>query len=183
MTDTGSIPPHYRQAVRTVLRFAIVMSVVALLVGISFQESTRKLDFTKAAAGLHIEAVLPLGLVHGHLFVMTVILPIALLGALFLGLRTGGGPVTPRALRWLTSIYLPFATGSAALLLYKGYHVLLHVRAGATDLAPVDAAFFGGVTWLRYGVYGLVHAGMGVGLVAFLVCLWRSLGPSQSAAK
>ena len=142
---------EYRAALRTLLRFAIVLAAIGLLAGIAFQESARKLPFAAAGAGLHLEAIHTLALVHGHVFLMGVLLPLALAAALPLALAAGGRPLARRDLAWLTRIYLPFAAASLALQLVKGSHAL------------------------RYGLYGLLHAGMGLGLGLFLLALWRSL--------
>ena len=176
-----SAPTPYARLTRILLRYAVVMAVVALLAGISFQESTKKLGFDDAPAGLHLEAVLPLGLVHGHVLTAGVLLPIALAGALHLALRAGGRPVGERTLRAFTWLYLPFTAASLALLLAKGYHVLLAVRGGETDFAVIDGAFLGGHHAARYAIYGIVHGGMGLGLVVLLVGLWRSLGRGAAA--
>ena len=165
----------YTRLTRVLIRYAIAMGVFGLLIGIAFQESAHKLTYTMAPAGLHLEAVLPLALVHGHAFTLGVLLPLALAGALHLGLKTGGRPVGPRALAWLKWGFLPFAAASVALQLFKGYSVLLAVRHGQHDLAIVDAMFLGGSASLRYAVYAVVHSGMGVSLGVFLVALWRSL--------
>lgn len=168
-------PPHYREAVRRLLRFAAAMTVVALLAGVLFQESSKKLDYSEAAPGLRLEAVLSLALVHGHVFVTGVLIPIAMAGALFLARKAGGAVLSPRPLKWLTRGYLPFVSVTMLLMLYKGYHVLLSVRRGARDLDQVDAAYFGGLTGLRHGVYAVAHIGMAVSLGVFVVALWRSL--------
>jgi hypothetical protein len=162
-------------ALRLLLRYAIVMAFVALLAGLAFQESSRKLDFAKAPPGRHIESVLHLALVHGHAFTLGVLMPLAMAGALLIARRVGAAPLSPRALAWLTRGYLPFAAVAVALMLYKGYHVLLSVRMGETDFVIIDAALFGGVKLLRHGIYGIAHTGMGVALGVFLVALWRSL--------
>jgi hypothetical protein len=171
-----NLPGHYPGALRAVLRYTIVMAFVGLLIGISFQESAKKLPFAKAPAGLHLEAILPLALVHGHVFTMAVLLPLALAGALLIALGIGGAPVSRRNLKWLTHGYLPFATASAVLMILKGYYVLLAVRHGQTDFAVIDGAFLGGFGVARYAIYAFAHVGLGVALGAFLVALWRSLG-------
>ena len=119
---------------------------------------------------------------HGHAFLVTVLLPIAMAGALLLARKAGGGEVSPRATAFLVRGYLPFGTLAVLLMLYKGYAVLLAVRGGNTDLGAVYAGLFGGVKALRHGIYGLVHVGMAVTLGWFCVALWRSLGRSRSAA-
>ena len=151
------------------------MTIVALLAGVLFQESSKKLDYAAAAPGLRLEAVLSLALVHGHVFLSGVLIPLAMAGALFLGRKSGGTELSSAPLRWLTRGYLPCVSVTMLLMLYKGYHVLLAVRHGARDLDQVDADYFGGIAWLRHGVYGAAHVGMAVSLGVFVVALWRSL--------
>ncbi len=171
----NSLPAPYASTVRTLLRYAIVMGIFGLLIGVAFQESAKKLTFVNAPAGLHLESILPLALVHGHVFTLGVLMPLAMAGALVLGLKSGGRPVGPRVLAWLTRGFLPFAALTIALQLFKGYFILLTVRSGQYDMAAVDAAFLGGSPALRAALYGVIHTGMGVTLGVFLVGLWRSL--------
>lgn len=175
-------PDPYAPLTRVLVRYAIVMAIVALLAGISFQESAKRLSYEQAPAGLHLEAVLPLGLVHGHVFTAGVLLPLALAGALHLARRAGGGEVGLRVRTLFAWLFLPFTALSLVLLLLKGYHVLLAVRRGETDLGAIDAAFLGGHHAFRYAVYGTVHSLMGLGLVILLVAIWRSLGRGASRA-
>jgi len=173
--SSPTTPVHYVTTVRTLLRFAVVMLFIALLTGVAFQESSKKLTYSEVAPGARLEAVLSLALVHGHVFLVGVLIPIALASALFLARKCGGAELTPRSLRWLTRGYLPFVSGTVGLMLYKGYHMLLSVRFGERDFDAIDAAYFGGVTALRHGVYGVTHVGMAVALGVFGVSLWRSL--------
>lgn len=169
-----------RRTIRTLMRYAIIMGIVGLLVGISYQESAKKLPYSEMPAGGHLEAVIHLALVHGHVFTVGVLLPLALAGFLVLARKVDGREMPAWAHHTLTRVYLPFAAASLALQLYKGYHFLLMARAGERDLAVIDAAFMGGIHALRYGVYGVVHSGMGLALGVVLVMLWRSLrGRSQ----
>ncbi len=119
-----SLPEYYRSSLRMLLRYAIIMAVIGLLVGVSFQESAKKLDHAALPAGTYLESVLPLGLVHGHVFTLGVLMPLAMAGALLIALRIGGRPVGCRGLAWLTYGYLPFASASLILQLLKGYHVI-----------------------------------------------------------
>jgi hypothetical protein len=171
-----SLPAHYTSSMRTLVRFAAAMALFGLLCGVLFQESAKQLDHAEAPGGLHLQAVLSLALVHGHVLVSATLVPIAMASALMLARRAGGAEISPRALAWLTRGYLPCVTLAVLLMLYKGYHVLLSVRFGATDLDLVDARFFGGLTALRHAVYGVVHVGMALGLGVYCVALWRSLG-------
>jgi len=174
-TSENSMPTAYATATRTLLRYAIAMGIFGLLIGIAFQESAHKLPFSAAPAGLHLEAILPLALVHGHVFLLGVLMPLALAGTLLLGLKCGGRQVGPRMLAVLTRGFLPFAALTIALQLFKGYFILLAVRHGQHDMAAVDASFLGGSAALRFAIYAVIHTGMGVSLGIFLVGLWRSL--------
>ena len=167
-----------RSTVRALILYAIVMAILALLVGISYQESAKKLTFEMMPGGPHLEAVIHLALVHGHFFTVGVLLPLAMAGALVMGRKIGGAEVAPWAQKALTLGYLPFAAAALALQLYKGYHFLLMARTGQRDFAVIDAAFMGGSHALRAGVYGVVHSVMGIALGLFLVALWRSLSKS-----
>jgi len=171
----GTTPDHYRTATRTFLRFAIVMAIVGLLSGVLYQESGKKLDLGAVDPGLRMHATIHLALVHGHIFITCVLLPLAMAGMLFLAAKVGGAPVGTRAVGFATRGYLPFVTATVVLMLYKGYHFLLKARGGDVSLAEIDASFFGGSSALRAGLYGLVHTGMAVTLVVFLVAVWRSL--------
>jgi hypothetical protein len=175
-------PPHYAQATRTVLRYAIVMTVIALLSGVAFQESSKKLPDAAVLAGLGLDSSLNLALVHGHVMVAAVLVPIAMLGAAFLSRAAGGSEIKPLALKTLTRGYLPLVTITIALMLYKGYHVLLSVRGGEHDLLAIEASYFGGVTAARHAVYGVAHTGMFVALAFFLFGLWKSLRPAGQTA-
>lgn len=173
------LPDNYAKTLRTLIRFAVAMALFGLLIGIAFQESIKKFPPDAAPAGVHLTASLPLALVHGHVFNLGVLLPLALAGALVLARSAGGRPVGPRVLAWLRRAFLPFATATLLLQLFKGYYMLLSVRDGRHDIAAVDAAFLGGSHVLRYGIYAVVHTGMGISLGVFLVALWRSLGAAK----
>lgn len=175
------LPAHYRTGLHILLRFAAAMALFGLLSGVLFQESSKQLARAEAPGGMHLETLLSLALVHGHVLVSATLIPIAMAAALMLARRAGGAEISPRALAWLTRGYLPCVTLAVLLMLYKGYHVLLSVRFGATDLDAVDASFFGGLTPLRHAVYGVVHVGMALGLGVYCVALWRSLGSRRAS--
>ncbi len=169
-----------RSTVRTLIRFAVAMAIFGLLVGISYQESAKKLPYGALPAGPHLEAVIHLSLVHGHAFTLGMLLPLALAGALVLGPKAGGREVPAWAQRVLTRGTLPFAAAALVLQLIKGYHFLLMARAGERDFAVIDHAFLGGSHILRYALYGVIHTGLGLTLGIFLVMLWRSLGKTNA---
>jgi len=173
--SSDPLPETYRRTVRALLRFAASMLIVALLTGVLFQESAKKLALDDVAPGLHTKATLRLALLHGHVFVSAVLIPIACAGALVLGRVIGGRELGARSQRFLVRGYLPFTGFVLSLMLVKSYHLLLAVRGGDLDLAAIDARFFFGQTMLRHVVYGVAHVGMAVGLGVFAVALFRSL--------
>lgn len=173
------LPQHYTDVVRKTVRFSSLMVIFALLTGVLYQESAKKLGYGDAPAGLHLEAVLQLAVVHGHAFLITVVLPLAMIGALLLARMIGGAEVSPRATALLGRGYLHFGALALVLMLYKGYAMLLGVRGGNTDLADIDASMFGGSTGLRHGLYGIIHVGMAFCLGYFAIAVWHSLGKAR----
>lgn len=169
-------PEHYGRTIRVLLRFSVVMLVIGLLSGVSYQESAKKVSLTPGPDGpAYWDATLRLALVHGHLIVSGVLLPVAMAGMLHLARSIGGKTISRRALTWSIWTYLPFVSLSMALMLVKAYHILLAVRGGQTDMSQINAAFFGGSKVIRHSVYGFVHVGMAFGLCVFAWCVWRSL--------
>jgi len=177
-----TLPAHYQRFARTHLRFALVMVFVGLLTGVLFQESAKKVHPGPAVpVGAHLEYVLGLALVHGHTFLMGVLLPLALTWILHLGLALGHPPVAARTLKVATGLYLPAAAAALALMLLKGYHFVLGIRHGL-DFPLLSQTFLGGGHGLRAAVYGTVHTALAAGLGLFAVAVWRSLGSARSDA-
>ncbi len=169
------LPPHYRSTIRTLLRFALLMTLVALLAGVLFQESAKKLDLEALSPGLYLAAGRRLAFVHGHVFVSGVLVPISMAMALVLARGIGGRELTRRPLVWLRHGYLGGVSLMLVLMLVKSYHLLLAVRGGEHDLAAIDRAFSMGMPLVRHLIYGVVHVSMAFGLGVFAVALWRSL--------
>jgi len=178
--ENANRPGHYRDAIRVFLRFSAVMLVVGLLSGIAYQESGKKVSWNPGPEGpAYWDATLRLALVHGHLIMSGVLLPVAMACMLYLARWCGGREIGRRALAWALYTYLPFVSVSMGLMLFKAYHVLLSVRGGQTDMSLINAAYFGGSKAVRHSVYGFVHVGMAFGLCLFAWCVWRSLGAKQ----
>lgn len=178
--QTPRQPVHYTRAVRVLLKYAVIMLVVSLLAGVAFQESAKKLPLRPVGETFsRWDATVHLALVHGHAMMIGVLIPVALAGMLHLARAHGGSELSRRALSWTIGLYVPFSALVVALMLYKGYHVLLSARFGRTDVAAIDAALFAGSKALRHGIYGLSHTAMAIGLCVFAWCLWRSLGKTR----
>lgn len=176
-------PDYYAKFYRIYLRFSMVMMIVALLMGILFQESSKKAPITELLpAGAHLESIISLALVHGHTFLIGVLIPLAITWMLYLIQSLGGRPVSEKALRIGTSLYLPGSVLAILLMLYKGYHFLLGVRSGQLDFNVLNQTFFMGSHALRAAAYGLTHTAMAVGLGIIVFSLWGSLGKASKAA-
>jgi hypothetical protein len=176
------LPASYQRFFRIQLRYALVMLGIGLLAGICFQESGRKVSLEQFGPGVHLEYLLTLAMVHGHTFLMGVLLPLAMAWMLDLGLRLGGPAVPPAALAWTAGLYLPGAALSVALMLYKGYHFVLGARYSALSFAALDGALYGHHPLLRAALAGLAHAAMGLGVGILAWVLWRSLGRGTARA-
>lgn len=172
-----TIPDYYRPVYRLYLRFSIVMMIAALLMGILFQESSKKAPISGALPpGPHLESIFSLALVHGHTFIIGALVPLAITWMLYLGLQLGYNPLSEKSLRWGSRLYLPGAVMAVVLMLYKGYHYLLGVRAGELDFQVLNETFFFGSHALRAASYGLTHTAMAAGLFILIISFWRSMG-------
>jgi hypothetical protein len=174
-----NIPSNYRAIFRVYLRFAIVMIFVALLSGIMFQESSKKTPFSEVLPpGLHLEAIINLALIHGHAFLVGVLIPLAITWMLYLGLALGYQPIAEKPLKIGSWLYLPASVAVVMLMLYKGYHFQLGVRQGNLDFQALNESLFMGIHPLRAAVYGLSHTAMAAGLGTIVVSFWRSMKQS-----
>lgn len=176
-----NIPEHYRKTFRVYLKFAVIMLVVGLLMGIMFQESAKKTPFSEYPAGLHIETIFNLAMVHGHTFLIGALIPLATVWMLYLGLLLGHPPMSEKALRIGSWLYLPAAVGAVLLLLYKGYHFQLSVRGGETDFAVINEALFLGNHALRAAAYGITHSALAIGLGMILFGFWKTLNKTAES--
>ena len=176
-----NMPDYYRKYFRVYLRFSVVMTIVALLMGIMFQESAKKAPFSEALPpGVHLEALINLAMVHGHSFLIGVLIPLAVTWILYLGLSLGYTPISEKSLKLGTRLYLPASVFALVLMLYKGYHYLLGVRGGQLDFALLHESFFFGSHAARAAAYGLTHTAMALGLGLIVISFWRSMGKTNA---
>jgi hypothetical protein len=175
------LPTHYQTTFRTVLRFAVVFIILGLLTGVLYQESSKKLPEGSLPFELVFQGNYSLSLIHGHTFLIGVLIPVGVAFMLTLGLVLGAVPIGPKALKWGYGLYLPNAAVAVGLLIYKAYHTQISVRLGQTDLQAVNHAMFGGIEAIRHAAYGLSHTLMAVGLITLAVALWKSLSKKPFA--
>ena len=171
-----ALPAHYPAFYKKYLKFAVVMTFVAMLSGILFQESAKKAPYSAALpAGIHLDSVIHLALLHGHVFLIGVLIPVAILGMLQLSYVLDGEPVSSKTLKWGTWLYIPGAVLTVVLMLYKGYHFLMAVRMGQLDFQSIEQSYFFGIVGLRHALYALSHIATAFGLGTLVVGVWKSL--------
>lgn len=172
-----NVPKHYKQAWRLMIRFALLMISVGLLFGIMYRESTRRVAMLPQAD--HWAATEHLVLVHGHTFLLGVLIPVAVMALMYHSLLVGGRELKASPLLLHVRLYLIGAFASICLLVYKGYHYVLAVRAGELDFQIIAESMFGGNELLRGASYAISHILMGSGLSALALSLWFSLENSE----
>ena len=67
---------------------------------------------------MHLEAIFDLALVHGHIFLIGALIPLAVTWLLMLALLMGALPFLPSA--WGAALYGPGAIAAVLLMIYKG---------------------------------------------------------------
>lgn len=178
MHHHSNLPRHYQKLYASFIRLACYMAFFALGTGILFRESTRKLSETVLQPGMHWDISYHLALVHGHIFLIGVLIPVALLGIVHLAFGLNGKALPEKYTAWGGRLYHIGAGLTAILILYKGYHYVLSARAGNLDLQAIQQHYFAGQVMLRQIVYGISHTSLGTGLGIILVGVLQSL-PSQ----
>lgn len=182
-TPPIELPDHYRRFYIAFIRMSLIMLVVGGVAGILFQEMTHSLRFKDVPPGRRLESTYHLALAHGHSFLIGAVMPVCWVAILHVGLALGRRPVGARALKWIAATYIPGAVSVVSLILYKGMHYVLAVKAGEQDFDVIHHSLFGGVRWLRGLVYGTSHTVATVGLCIFAWLMWRNLGNGRPTAR
>ena len=170
------LPRHYQTTLLFFTRFIIIMLVLALLMGILYAESAKKVPLEGFGVQLSFHANYYLSLLHGHTFMFGVFIPLAAMALLVLPvLALNTQPLSAGRLKWVTWLYWPNALWSLGLLVYKAYATQLMVRGGNLDLVQVDHLLFGANHTLRVIIYALPHTLFAAGLVVLITGIWKSL--------
>ncbi|MBY0405953.1 MAG: DUF2871 family protein [Cyanobacteria bacterium] len=185
------MPAYYAKFYTRFIRFSLVMMIIALLSGVVYQESSKKAPISELLpAGVHLESIFHLSLLHGHVFLMGVLVPMAVVLILHLGTVLKRKLLSEKQLNWVSALYLPCASIAIFLLLLKGYHYLFSVRGmslmgighdfkGAPlSFEVIEQTFFWGEDGLRKLVYAVVHSVLSLGLGIFVVGMWQNLDKS-----
>jgi uncharacterized membrane protein (DUF485 family) len=135
------------------IRFAGVMSILALVMGLVYREVSRpffaNLSFEQQSLYGH-----NMSLVHGHTFLLGAVIPLAL--ALFTLLVLPNLPEKRlKNFNIRFDAYMIAASVALLLMVYKG---LTFIIGAGQPLAAIDASLFGGSSLLRGILFGLSHA-------------------------
>lgn len=198
------VPPHYRATIKALLRFALVGLCFGVGLGIWWTGLRKQLHFVEhghgpvlydsdaakaelAAEGFKsarvglppgflFEAGMDLKFAHGHVILLTGVLPLVFAAALHLCAVYGGKPIARGKLVAFFWFYVPGAAGAATLMAYKGLVQFQHITAGEFDLSAIDKGMFLGSRALRGASYGISHTILAIGLGILVHGLWQSSG-------
>lgn len=144
-------PPLAKQLFANQIRFAAIMSILALLMGLIFREVSRLMS------GLTFEQQLSYGhnmsLVHGHTFLLGTAIPLAMAVFILLTLPN----LTEKRLKNFNmrfKAYMIAACVALALMAYKG---LAFIIGAGQPMETLDASLFFGSPLLRGILFGLSH--------------------------
>jgi len=145
-------PPLARKLFAAQIRFAGIMSVVALIMGLVYREISRGFF-----DGLSYEQQLLYGhnmsLVHGHTFLLGAVIPMVLAVLTLLTLPN----LPEKRLKNMNvrfTAYIIAASVALALMVYKG---LAFIIGAGQPLEAIDAGLFFGSGLLRGILFGLSH--------------------------
>ncbi len=166
---------------RGIITYSLAMMIAGLVIGVLYRE------FTKIyTAGLPLEKQLLvsyyLSLGHGHVFMVGVLIPLALLVSTYV--LTERGYLDRDRLNSLEKPFIIFVAGSlmmVGLLVYKGLGmVYFYAQNPGAGLSAADEKLFLGSKALRESLYGVAHLAMGVGLVWYV---WMLIRYSRKASE
>ncbi len=149
---------------KKMIQIGLANIILALAAGVYFRELT-KYVLGDTVSSKSLTFMQTISLIHGHAFIMLVILPIlfGVIGAIF-------GPIKAKEqFSWATIIYLIGAYGAWILMVYKGTLFTLAGAAGK-DIVQANANLM--PHWLRESLYGTFHLLLGIGAVwtAYILC-------------
>lgn len=151
-----------------IIRFAIIMLIVALIVGLFYREYSRKFLFkypinTQTSVGFH------LSLAHGHTVLLGTIIPFFLAFLIFMLKGFDQANEMFMTLKKVFGFYILGSVASLFLLYYKGSAIIyLFQKSPELSLKAIDNSLFFGNELLRLLLYSLSHTIFGVSLVYFL---------------
>ncbi len=164
-----------RGLINYMVRYILLMIVAALAVGVVYREYSKAMLHDRNLEEI-ITTSYYLSLTHGHILIACVAVPGVLLLITYILGRTGY-KVNYSSLRKAFTIYVIGATGAVGLLFYKGLGIIYYYTVNpSAGLTGADEALFFGSHVFRESVYGIIHLLLGIGLVWYIIVLYRSTG-------
>jgi hypothetical protein len=135
-----------------------------------------KLLFGRYLSDALLLAKLPLDLVHGHIFMFAVLVPLSFCLLLFFSRLIGGDEIRKRSLLISFIMYFGGSTISLILMIAKGISMEeTFARNPNESFAIVNSQLFGGSLGLRSALYGIFHVLTACGLLMFVTSISKSL--------
>ena len=159
-----------KQQIWTIFRFAIIMVIVGLVLGVYGREVTRPLA---KVMGLDQRVWIQnfIMLTHGHAILHGAVIPMMLAAATYI--FRADLEKDEKAFRALNKAFILYMVGSVlmlALSVYKGSAYVLTIAANPTmTLEMVDEALFGGSIALRSILFTIIHPLYAAGLIWYLL--------------
>lgn len=148
----NNLPPFSKKLFSLQIRYAAIMSILALVMGLVYREISR--PFYK---GLTLEQESLYGhnmsLVHGHTFLLGAVIPLAMAVLAFLVMPY----LNEKRLKNMLMRFKAYIIASAAALLLMIYKGLVFIMGAGQPLDVIDASLFFGSPILRGILFGLSH--------------------------
>ena len=173
--------PHYKTFITRTIKLAMTCMVLTTGAGLLSRELTHTVadDLSHLPPGTRWGFLYPFALLHGHVFLTGVALPLALSGSLVLARMAGGTLVSSSTLHWgWTS--LSFGVISSLLLLLAKSQMLLNSIHSCANHPPADCdpyalSVSNWVSPLRPILYATAHGSLAVGSSIIAVAIGQSL--------
>ncbi len=171
----------YKSTLRVLVLTACVGVFIGIFAGLLTTEIRLTIPYSKIPPGMHLEAVLHLEILHGHIITVLAILPITMAGMLTFARMAGGSEIASKFLPRFAMLYLIGAWLSMAIMATRAFQVAYLAKNGATDFDAIDEKVLFSAP-LRTFVYICAHIPLTGGLVSFVVLVAASLWtPKQSS--
>ncbi|PCJ59448.1 MAG: hypothetical protein COA79_10380 [Planctomycetota bacterium] len=117
--------------------------------------------------------------VHGHFILIGTVLPILMCVLLWFTQQLGGGPITNRSLKFISTCYIVGATSTLALMFIKGFSFHLALKSSIYDWDLMNNYLISGHLF-RAVVFGLTHTITFISLNYFIFKIFQSLNARES---
>ncbi len=160
-----------RKLYKLIITYIMIMLIVALVIGVVYREVSKAYLSDKEFEQQIMYSYF-LSLCHGHIFMVGVLIPTAILVVVYVIESKNLGIINYSSLGKAFMLYIVSGIGIVLLLLYKG----VSITTSDASLTQAYNSLYGGNLALRESVYGLIHLLLGISIVWIVVIILRSLG-------